>query len=256
MVCAVVQLAEGADGLDLTEVVAFCREAGLMTQKIPEQLETRAPSGPAPAPGRSSRRACATSTPSEPLPGTPASIRCPAPSRARPTGSSSSAPATSAARPWPRWSPGRWPDATTLADGTHAGRPAAQSPAPAPGPGTRASRWTRAPRRPAAGRLPGPPARGPPDLDGAQLEDQPGRGPGPPPPADPARAWAPTRPALPPALPFDPAAGGRRRDVPDPYYGDEARVRRLSDMIAAGCRGLVELRSALALRTIRHGARP
>ena len=40
-VCAVVQLAEGADGLELTDVVSFCREAGLMTQKIPEQLERR-----------------------------------------------------------------------------------------------------------------------------------------------------------------------------------------------------------------------
>jgi non-ribosomal peptide synthetase component E (peptide arylation enzyme) len=41
MVCAVVQLAEGADGLDLAEVAAFCRQAGLMTQKIPERVETR-----------------------------------------------------------------------------------------------------------------------------------------------------------------------------------------------------------------------
>jgi acyl-CoA synthetase (AMP-forming)/AMP-acid ligase II len=41
MVCAVVQLAEGADGLDLTEVAAFCRQAGLMTQKIPERVEIR-----------------------------------------------------------------------------------------------------------------------------------------------------------------------------------------------------------------------
>jgi cyclohexanecarboxylate-CoA ligase len=40
-VCAVVQLAEGADPLELPEVVAFCRDAGLMTQKIPEQLEVR-----------------------------------------------------------------------------------------------------------------------------------------------------------------------------------------------------------------------
>ncbi len=40
-VCAVVQLAEGTDGLRLDEVAAFCREAGLMTQKIPEQLELR-----------------------------------------------------------------------------------------------------------------------------------------------------------------------------------------------------------------------
>ncbi|HVX22938.1 MAG TPA: AMP-binding protein [Acidimicrobiales bacterium] len=40
-VCAVVQLADGAEPLTLEELVAFCREAGLMTQKIPEQLETR-----------------------------------------------------------------------------------------------------------------------------------------------------------------------------------------------------------------------
>ena len=40
-VCAVVQLADGADALELAEVVAFCRDAGLMTQKIPEQLEVR-----------------------------------------------------------------------------------------------------------------------------------------------------------------------------------------------------------------------
>src|SRR6202021_3624122 len=36
-VCAVVQLAEDADGLELSDVVAFCRDAGLMTQKIPAQ---------------------------------------------------------------------------------------------------------------------------------------------------------------------------------------------------------------------------
>jgi acyl-CoA synthetase (AMP-forming)/AMP-acid ligase II len=40
-VCAVVQLAEGADRLELADVVSFCRAAGLMTQKIPEQLEIR-----------------------------------------------------------------------------------------------------------------------------------------------------------------------------------------------------------------------
>jgi acyl-CoA synthetase (AMP-forming)/AMP-acid ligase II len=40
-VCAVVQLADGVDGLDLADIVAFCRDAGLMTQKIPEQLEIR-----------------------------------------------------------------------------------------------------------------------------------------------------------------------------------------------------------------------
>ena len=40
-VCAVVQLSEGVDRLELSEVVDFCRQAGLMTQKIPEQLEIR-----------------------------------------------------------------------------------------------------------------------------------------------------------------------------------------------------------------------
>jgi cyclohexanecarboxylate-CoA ligase len=40
-VCAVVQLADGVDGLTLNDVIAFCRQAGLMTQKIPEQLELR-----------------------------------------------------------------------------------------------------------------------------------------------------------------------------------------------------------------------
>jgi cyclohexanecarboxylate-CoA ligase len=40
-VCAVVQIADDAEPLDLDQVVTFCREAGLMTQKIPEQLEIR-----------------------------------------------------------------------------------------------------------------------------------------------------------------------------------------------------------------------
>jgi cyclohexanecarboxylate-CoA ligase len=40
-VCAVVQLAAGAEPLTLDEMVAFCHQAGLMTQKIPEQLELR-----------------------------------------------------------------------------------------------------------------------------------------------------------------------------------------------------------------------
>jgi acyl-CoA synthetase (AMP-forming)/AMP-acid ligase II len=40
-VCAVVELAAGTDGLSLDEVADFCRAAGLMTQKIPEQLEIR-----------------------------------------------------------------------------------------------------------------------------------------------------------------------------------------------------------------------
>ena len=41
-VCAVLQLAEGSHGLSLDEVAAFCADAGLMTQKIPEQVELRA----------------------------------------------------------------------------------------------------------------------------------------------------------------------------------------------------------------------
>jgi cyclohexanecarboxylate-CoA ligase len=40
-VCAVVQLSDGVDGLELADIVDFCRQAGLMTQKIPEQLELR-----------------------------------------------------------------------------------------------------------------------------------------------------------------------------------------------------------------------
>ena len=40
-VCAVVQLADGVDPLALEEMVAFCKDAGLMTQKVPEQLELR-----------------------------------------------------------------------------------------------------------------------------------------------------------------------------------------------------------------------
>jgi acyl-CoA synthetase (AMP-forming)/AMP-acid ligase II len=40
-VCAVVQLTDDAGGLELAEIVTFCKDAGLMTQKIPEQLELR-----------------------------------------------------------------------------------------------------------------------------------------------------------------------------------------------------------------------
>jgi acyl-CoA synthetase (AMP-forming)/AMP-acid ligase II len=40
-VCAVVQLGDGVESLELSEVVEFCRQAGLMTQKIPEQVEIR-----------------------------------------------------------------------------------------------------------------------------------------------------------------------------------------------------------------------
>jgi non-ribosomal peptide synthetase component E (peptide arylation enzyme) len=40
-VCAVVLTVEGAEPLGFDEMVAFCRDAGLMTQKIPEQLELR-----------------------------------------------------------------------------------------------------------------------------------------------------------------------------------------------------------------------
>jgi acyl-CoA synthetase (AMP-forming)/AMP-acid ligase II len=40
-VCAVVQLAAGVEPLTFDEMVAYCRDAGLMVQKIPEQLELR-----------------------------------------------------------------------------------------------------------------------------------------------------------------------------------------------------------------------
>jgi acyl-CoA synthetase (AMP-forming)/AMP-acid ligase II len=40
-VCAVVQLVDGTAELTLEEIVAFCKDAGLMMQKIPEQLEIR-----------------------------------------------------------------------------------------------------------------------------------------------------------------------------------------------------------------------
>src|SRR5258708_21365119 len=40
-VCAVVQLVADVAPLTLDEVVQFCKKAGLMTQKIPEQLEIR-----------------------------------------------------------------------------------------------------------------------------------------------------------------------------------------------------------------------
>ena len=38
-VCAVVQLADGANELAFVEMQEFCRDSGMMTQKIPEQLE-------------------------------------------------------------------------------------------------------------------------------------------------------------------------------------------------------------------------
>ena len=41
LVCAVVQCASPDDLLTFDEMVAFCRDAGLMTQKIPERLELR-----------------------------------------------------------------------------------------------------------------------------------------------------------------------------------------------------------------------
>ena len=37
--CAVVETAPGQTDLTFAEMVAWCKEAGLMTQKIPEQLE-------------------------------------------------------------------------------------------------------------------------------------------------------------------------------------------------------------------------
>ncbi|HSO96928.1 MAG TPA: AMP-binding protein [Acidimicrobiia bacterium] len=40
-VCAVVQIAAGGAGLSFDEMAAHCRDAGLMVQKVPEQLEVR-----------------------------------------------------------------------------------------------------------------------------------------------------------------------------------------------------------------------
>jgi acyl-CoA synthetase (AMP-forming)/AMP-acid ligase II len=42
-VCAVVETADGQEPLTFAEMVQWCRDAGLMTQKIPEQLEVRDP---------------------------------------------------------------------------------------------------------------------------------------------------------------------------------------------------------------------
>jgi acyl-CoA synthetase (AMP-forming)/AMP-acid ligase II len=39
MVCAVVEIAAGSEAITLEEMVAWCHDAGLMTQKIPERLE-------------------------------------------------------------------------------------------------------------------------------------------------------------------------------------------------------------------------
>jgi acyl-CoA synthetase (AMP-forming)/AMP-acid ligase II len=41
LVCAVVQLRDGAGGLSLSEVADFCRRSGMMVQKVPERLEIR-----------------------------------------------------------------------------------------------------------------------------------------------------------------------------------------------------------------------
>ena len=40
-------------------------------------------------------------------------------------------------------------------------------------------------------------------------------------------------------LDFAASASGLGRDVPDPYYGDEADFARMMDCIEAGCRGLL-----------------
>ncbi|CAB4932687.1 unannotated protein [freshwater metagenome] len=42
-VCAVVETADGKEPLTFAEMAQWCRDAGLMTQKIPEQLEIRDP---------------------------------------------------------------------------------------------------------------------------------------------------------------------------------------------------------------------
>jgi protein-tyrosine phosphatase len=48
---------------------------------------------------------------------------------------------------------------------------------------------------------------------------------------------------------FDPAAGERDLDVPDPYYGGPATFDQVLELIEAGCRGLLsEVRAAVAAR--------
>ena len=104
-VCAVVQLAEGADGLELADVEAFCRDAGLMTQKIPEQLEIRTDwprAGTGKIVKKSLRDEYAERREPARRPRAGGLVVPPGPLGAGPTASSSSAPGTSAAPPWPR----------------------------------------------------------------------------------------------------------------------------------------------------------
>jgi protein-tyrosine-phosphatase len=235
MVCAVVQLAEGAEGLDLAEVVAFCRQAGLMTQKIPERVEIRT-EWPRAGTGKIVKKALRDEY-SRVSGRAPVLPTLPAPSRAAParivfvcTGNICRSPmAEVAARTMAA--------ATTLVDGTTLGD---QLHITSAGTGGWHEGEPMDPRTGAALRragYPGPSAHRPPDLEAGTGEidlvvaldrrhQQTLRSLG----ADPSRLVL--------LRSFDPSAGAAT-DVPDPYYGDDAEFDDCLAMIARGCRGLM-----------------
>ena len=175
-VCAVVQLVDGADALSLEEVAAFCREAGLMTQKTPEQVELRTDwprAGTGKIVKKALREEYAGSAPSP-------AVSLP-PSRARP------GPAAAGRGPGAGDGPYRICFVCTgnicrspMADvvlrhlaadviaGTRTPSPTcSRCRAPAPGRGTRASPWTGGPPGALAARATGTTATGPPTFSAA-----------------------------------------------------------------------------------------
>ena len=240
-VCAVVQLAEDADGLELAEVVAFCRDAGLMTQKIPEQLEirtewpragtgkivkkslrdeyaadvSRTAANPA---GR--RRGAAGAAREPPL---PHRLRLHREHLPLADGRGHHPVARRVHRARRRHHPGRPPRRPQRRHRALArGRADARAGLGGAGPG----------RLPPA-RARGPPVRVRPELGQIDLvvaldrrHQQTLRSLG----ADPDRLVL--------LRAFD-AAAGAAADVPDPYYGDHAVFDECRDMIAAACSGLV-----------------
>ncbi len=236
-VCAVVQLADGAGGLELAEVVGFCRDAGLMTQKIPEQLEIR----DRVAPGRNgqdrqevaARRVLGGVTAARPGPLVP-----PGPIGGRPyrivfvcTGNICRSPMAEVITRLA----GRIDRARTTA---RRSRTISTCAAPAPARGTRASRCTRSASAPWSGpatpATPTSPTRSRPRSSvrstcwwrSTAATNRPCAGSG------------PTRTGSSSSGPSTPRRGAAA-DVPDPYYGDDAVFDECRDMIAAACAGLV-----------------
>jgi hypothetical protein len=208
-VCAVVQLTEGVEASELADVVDFCRQAGLMTQKIPEQLEIRT-EWPRAGTGQDrqeepARRVLGVSRPAGP----PDAMRpppCPVgpavPDRVRVH--REHLPLAHGRVITRRWPPPPCSDGTTL--GRHL-----ESPAPAPAPGTRASPCTPTPVAPWNGAASPPSPRGAPVPDGParasstwwwRSTDATSR---------PCAAWGPTRPPLSPAGLRPAGRCGRRR---------------------------------------------